>query len=49
VAESASEAADANQALRHGLKRISKICDVLSEKFEDRLAEFQKSKAKEKK
>lgn len=40
VAESASEAADANQALRHGLKRVSKICDVLSEKFEDRLAEF---------
>ena len=40
VAESASEAVDANQALRHGLKRVSKICDVLSEKFEDRLAEF---------
>lgn len=34
--------ADANQALRHGLKRISKTCDVLNEKFEARVAEFKK-------
>ena len=41
VAESAEGHTDANQVLRHGLKRVSKICDVLSEKFELRLAEFQ--------
>ncbi len=40
VAESAEGQTDANQVLRHGLKRVSKICDVLSEKFEARLAEF---------
>ena len=40
VAESAEGKTDANQVLKHGLKRVSKICDVLSEKFETRLAEF---------
>ncbi len=43
VAESADGQTDANQVLKHGLKRVSKICDVLSEKFEARLAEFQAS------
>ena len=34
---------DSHSALRHGLKRISKMCDVLDEKFEEALSAFQKS------
>ena len=31
---------DTKKVLNHGLKRISKICDVLTEKFQKNLAEF---------
>lgn len=34
VSEEQGGKTDSNQALKHGLKRVSKICDVLSEKFE---------------
>jgi len=29
---------DVNLVLKHGLKRISKMCDVLTEKFEESLS-----------
>ena len=31
---------DTKKVLNHGLKRISKICDVLSEKFQKNLEDF---------
>ena len=37
---------DTKKVLNHGLKRISKMCDVLTEKFEDRLKEFEKKNKK---
>ena len=33
---------DAKKALNHGLKRIQKMCDVLTEKFKNNLDEFEK-------
>jgi len=45
-AEAAEGTTDANRVLKAGLKRVSKVCDVLNEKFESRLVEF---KAKQKK
>ena len=41
VAEGAKS--DTNKVMNHGLKRISKICDVLTEKFEQRLTQFQQA------
>ena len=32
---------DTKKVLNHGLKRISKMCDVLEEKFTMRLKEFE--------
>ena len=34
------EAGDTKTVLRHGLKRISKMSDVLSEKFDDALEKY---------
>lgn len=43
-ADGSKPGTDSNTALRHGLKRISKICDVLDEKFEASLQEFRARK-----
>ena len=40
---------DSHKALKHGLKRVSKTCDILTEKFEERLAEFKKQQSKKQK
>ena len=37
-----AKAADSEKVLNHGLKRISKICDVLTHKFNDSLEKFEK-------
>lgn len=42
-AESAEGTTDSNRVLRAGLKRVAKVCDILNEKFESRLAEFKKN------
>ena len=37
----AESCADTKKVLRHGLKRISKMSDVLSEKFDNALDKYQ--------
>ena len=39
-----SSATETNKVLKHGLKRVSKICDVLSEKFQNSLDAFKAEK-----
>lgn len=43
VSEEAPSDSDANQALKHGLKRISKMCDALTEKFENSLTAYKET------
>mmetsp|Transcript_115324 Transcript_115324/g.160030 ORF Transcript_115324/g.160030 Transcript_115324/m.160030 type:complete len:116 (+) Transcript_115324:71-418(+) len=35
-----SEGQDTNKVMKHGLKRIAKMCDALEEKFTNRLEEY---------
>ena len=41
ILQVAESSADTKKVLRHGLKRISKMSDVLSEKFDKALEKFE--------
>ena len=43
LAEGSGDDLDTNKVLRASLKRVSKMCDALQDKFAHRLAEFKAS------